>query len=115
MEYVQKKAAECVYKLFMEEIKQIEEIFESKNPAPMPFSHPTWGGNAIWSYSLMVRANRVKAAIDSLYFIQDHPLQKEALERFRKLHTHLDESISKRKFEEFQKIYASISTTERIE
>jgi len=42
MEYVQKKAAEQVYKLFMEEIKEIEETFESekkKNP-PMPVSHP---------------------------------------------------------------------------
>lgn len=69
MEYVQKKAAEQVYKLFMEEIKQIEEIFESKNQPPMPFSHPTYGGNAIWSYSLIVRANRAKDAIDGLYFI----------------------------------------------
>lgn len=30
MEYVQKKAAEQVYKLFIEEIKQIELIYESK-------------------------------------------------------------------------------------
>ena len=115
MEYVQKKAAEQVYKLFMEEIKQIEEIFESKNQPPMPFSHPTYGGNAIWSYSLIVRANRVKDAIDSLYFIQEHPLEKEALDRHRKLTQHLDESISKRKYEDWLNRMASISTNERIE
>ena len=42
MEYVQKKAAEQVYKLFTEEIKQIEETFEAekKLSPPMPVSHP---------------------------------------------------------------------------
>jgi hypothetical protein len=69
----------------MEEIKQIEDIFESKNQPPMPFSHPTYGGNAIWSYSLIVRANRAKDAIDGLYFIPDHPLAKVAFESHRKL------------------------------
>lgn len=69
MDFVQKKAAEQVYKLFNDEIKQIEDIFESKNQPPMPFSHPTYGGNAIWSYSLIIRANRAKEAIDGLYFI----------------------------------------------
>jgi hypothetical protein len=115
MDYVQKKAAECVYKLFIDEIIQIENIFESKNPPPMPFSHPTHGGQAIWSYSLIVRANRAKDAIDGLYFIPEHPLAKEAFEKHRKLTTHLDESISKRKFEDWQQKMAAISTNERIE
>lgn len=115
LEYVQKKAAECVYKLFIEEIKQIEEIYESKNKPPMPFSHPTHGGNAIWSYSLIVRANRAKNAIDGLYFIQDHALAKEANDRYSKLTHHLDESISKRKYEDWISKMAAISTNERIE
>lgn len=88
MEYVQKKAAEQVYKLFMEEIKEIEETFElekKKNP-PMPVSHPQYGGVAIWTYSLIMRATKAKAAIEGLYFVQDHPLAKEAIEKHRKLH-----------------------------
>jgi hypothetical protein len=103
MEYVQKKAAEQVYKLFMEEIKEIEETFESekkKNP-PMPISHPQYGGVAIWTYSLIMRATKAKAAIEGLYFIQDHPLAKEAIEKHRKLHQHLDASIADRKYQEW--------------
>jgi len=71
MDNVQKKAAEQVYKLFMEEIKEIEETFESekKKSPPMPVSHPQYGGVAIWTYSLIMRANRARAAIDGLYFI----------------------------------------------
>jgi Dynein heavy chain, N-terminal region 1 len=104
-----------VYKLFIEEIKQIEDIFEAKTPPPMPFSHPTYGGNAIWSYSLIVRANRAKDAIDGLYFINDHPLAKEAYDKHRKLVSHLDESISKRKYEDWLNRMSSIATNERIE
>ncbi len=99
----------------MEEIKQIEDIFEAKSQPPMPFSHPTYGGIAIWSYSLIVRANRAKDAIDGLYFIQEHPLAKEAYERHRKLTQHLDESISKRKYEEWLARMGNVATQERIE
>lgn len=81
----------------------------------MPFSHPTSGGKAIWSYSLIVRANRAKNAIDGLYFIQEHPLAKDALSKHAKLTQHLDESISKRTYDEWLGRMASISTNERIE
>lgn len=81
----------------------------------MPFSHPTHGGNAIWSYSLIVRANRAKNAIDGLYFIQDHPLAKNANEQYSKLTHNLDESISKRKYEDWISKMAAISSNERIE
>jgi len=44
-DYVHKKAAEMVYKLFKDEIKEVEETFDGhdkagKGPPPMPFSHP---------------------------------------------------------------------------
>jgi hypothetical protein len=68
-DYVQKKAATNVYQLFIEEIRQIEETYESKNQPPMPFSHPTYGGSAIWTYSLIVRAERARQTLDGLYFI----------------------------------------------
>lgn len=50
-DYVHKKAAEWVYKLFMDEVKEVEDMFESiaKKPAPMPISHPKHGGQAIWA------------------------------------------------------------------
>jgi len=115
MDYVQKKAAEQVYKLFMEEIKQIEDIFEAKTQPPMPFSHPTYGGNAIWSYSLIIRAKRAGEAIKGLYFINEHPLKEAAEDRLNKLSSHLDESISHRKFDEWTTKMAAISTNERIE
>lgn len=87
----------------MEEIKEIEETFESekKKLPPMPVSHPYYGGVAIWTYSLIVRANRSKAAIEGLYFIQEHPLAKEAIEKHRKLAQHLDASIAERKYLEW--------------
>ena len=45
-EFVQKKAAEMVYKLFKDEMKEVEETWEAatKRPPPMPFSHPKFGG-----------------------------------------------------------------------
>ena len=91
IEFVQKKATELVYKLFMEEIKQIDDMFEmvqsNKIQPPMPFSHPNQAGVAIWSYSLLMRANRAKDAIDGLYFIQEHPSAKEAIDKYHKLRT----------------------------
>lgn len=81
----------------------------------MPFSHPTYGGNAIWSYSLIQRANRAKNAIQGLYFIQDHPYQKEAEECYSKLVAHLDDSISKRKFNDWQDKMGSIKESEKID
>lgn len=99
----------------MEEIKQIEETSEGKNAPPMPFSHPTYGGNAIWSYSLIVRANRASQAIQSMYFINEHPMKKDAEERHRKLTSQLDDAISHRKFDDWINRMAAISTNDRIE
>ena len=44
-DFVHKRAAEMVYKLFKDEIKEVEETFDGhdkagKGPPPMPFSHP---------------------------------------------------------------------------
>jgi dynein heavy chain len=50
-EFVQKRAADMVYKIFRDEIKEVEETFEAnpRRPPPMPFSHPKHGGLAIWA------------------------------------------------------------------
>lgn len=91
-DYVHKKAAECVYKLFTDEIKEVEDMFESstKRRVPMPVSHPHYGGRSIWVYSLIKRINKAKDAIDDLYFIKDHPHHKEAIEKYTKLLNSLD-------------------------
>lgn len=56
----------------------------------MPISHPKYGGLAIWAESLIVRIDKAKDAIDSLYFIPEHPYAKEALDKYRKLRSSLD-------------------------
>ena len=83
-DYVQKKAAEWVYKLFMDEIKEVEELFEnpSKKKPPMPVSHPKFGGLVIWAQSLIVRIDKAKSAISGLYFIPEHPHAKDAIEKY---------------------------------
>ena len=50
-DYVHKKAAEWVYKLFIDEVKEVEDMFDSqtKKQPPMPVSHPKHGGLAIWA------------------------------------------------------------------
>lgn len=50
-DYVHKKAAEWVYKLFIDEIKEVDETFDLGNKInpPMPISHPYHGGLAIWA------------------------------------------------------------------
>lgn len=95
-DYVQKKAAEWVYKLFSDEIKEVEELFEnpSKKKPPMPVTHPKYGGLAIWAQSLIVRIDRAKNAISGLYFIPEHPHHKEGMEKYQKLRTSLDNYIS---------------------
>ena len=74
IDYVHKKAADMVYKLFLTEIKEVEDTFESnhKRPPPMPFSHPKWAGLAIWAYSLIVRIDKAKTALENLYFIPEN-------------------------------------------
>jgi len=97
---VKTKAAEVVYKLFMEEIKQVEERFDesSKIRPPMPYSHPHYGGLAIWVYSLIKRIDKAKLAIDGLYFIPEHKDHKEAIEKYTKLRLQLDLFITKTEF-----------------
>ena len=62
-----------VWKMFMDEIKEIEELFESKSKKqpPMPFSHPKYGGMAIWAQSLMVRVEKAYESMENLYFIPE--------------------------------------------
>lgn len=98
-EYVHRKAAEMVYKLFKDEIKEVEETFEGhdkagKGPPPMPFSHPHWAGLAIWARSLMQRIQKAKSAIEGLYFIPEHSHAKDALEAYDKLRRALDKFIA---------------------
>jgi len=87
IDYVHKKAADMVYKLFMQEIKEVEETFEAnlKRPPPMPFSHPKWAGLAIWAYSLIVRIDKAKNSLENLYFVPKNQNQEDAIEKYTKL------------------------------
>ena len=60
----------------------------------MPFSHPKYGGHAIWAYSLILRIDKSKNVIEGLYFIHDHPKAKDALEKYKKLRDQLDSYIA---------------------
>ena len=99
-DYVAIKAAEVVYKLFTDEIKQVEDQFDgsTKHRPPMPFSHPHYGGLAIWVYSLIKRIDKAKAAMDGLYFIPEHKDHKESMDKFGKLKSQLDQYITKNEF-----------------
>mmetsp|Transcript_20727 Transcript_20727/g.31792 ORF Transcript_20727/g.31792 Transcript_20727/m.31792 type:complete len:207 (+) Transcript_20727:1789-2409(+) len=103
-DYVHKKAAEMVYKLFKDEIKEVEETFESnpKRPPPMPFSHPKHGGLAIWAQSLIVRIDKAKFAVEGMYFIPEHPHAKDATEKYTKLRDQLDSYIAKTCFDNWK-------------
>lgn len=92
IDYVHKKAAEMVYKLFRDEINEVLETFElnPKVHPPMPFSHPNYAGLAIWAQSLIVRIDKAKNAIENLYFIPEHPHAKEVFEKYYKLKESLD-------------------------
>jgi dynein heavy chain len=87
IDYVHKKAADMVYKLFMQEIKEVEETFEAnlKRPPPMPFSHPKWAGLAIWAKSLIVRIDKAKNSLENLYFVPKNQNQEDAIEKYTKL------------------------------
>jgi len=95
-DFVHKKAADMVYKLFKDEIKEVEETYEAnpRRPPPMPFSHPKHAGLAIWAQSLLVRLKKSMSAIECLYFIPEHPHAKEALEKYSKLVVTLDSFIA---------------------
>lgn len=61
-EYINTKAADYVYKLFIDEMKEVEEMYENytKTFLPMPPSHPKYAGLAIWALSLMIRIDTAK-------------------------------------------------------
>ena len=96
IDFVQKKAAEQVFQLFIAEMKEVEDTFENcykKRPC-MPISHPHYGGLAIWIHSLICRIDRAKYAIDGMYFVPNHPSCEEAEAKYRKLKESLDNYIS---------------------
>ena len=68
-EYIETKAAEYVYMLFMGEMKEVEEMYENhakKTKPPMPPSHPKYSGYAIWGLSLLNRIEISKKVICKL-------------------------------------------------
>lgn len=97
-EFVHRKAADMVFKLFLNEIHEVEMLYEahtsSKKTIPMPFSHPKWGGLAIWAYSLIKRLEKSREAVRHLYFAADSPVQREALDKYKKQIDALDQYIS---------------------
>ena len=95
IEFVQKKAADMVYQLFIIEMKEVEDTFEAsyKKRPPMPLSHPHYGGLAIWIYSLICRIDRAKEAIHSMYFIREHQSKDDAEVKYLKLKESLDNYI----------------------
>ena len=112
IEFVQKKAADMVYQLFINEMKEVEDTFEGsyKKRPPMPLSHPQYGGLAIWIYSLICRIDRAKEAIHGMYFIRDHPSQIDADAKYRKLKESLDNYIQHVLFQEWTKPIVDIYT-----
>jgi dynein heavy chain, axonemal len=104
-DYVQQKAAELVYAMFIKEISEVEEIFEGihhKKKPPMPISHPEFGGIAIWTYSLINRVERAKNAIDAIFFVKEHPKKTEAEAKYKKLKEHqLEQFIIGVKFKDW--------------
>jgi len=95
LEYVQKKAADLVYQLFIAEMKEVEDTFESayKKRPVMPISHPHYAGLAIWIHSLICRIDRAKYAIDGMYFVPNHQSKDDAEAKYRKLKESLDNYI----------------------
>jgi hypothetical protein len=106
IEYVQTKAAEQVYNMFIAEMNEVEEIFENghqKKAPPMSLSHPHHSGIGIWAYSLIQRIDRAKRAIDGIFFVKDHPKRHEAEKIYKKLkEQQLDNFINKQAFKEWE-------------
>ena len=103
LEYVQKKAADLVYQLFIAEMKEVEDTFESayKKRPVMPISHPHYAGLAIWIHSLICRIDRAKYAIDGMYFVPNHASKDDAEAKYRKLKESLDNYIQQGLFNEW--------------
>jgi len=61
-DYINSKAAENVYNLFMTEMKEVEEMYENyiKSTPPMAPSLPKFAGLAIWALSLIIRIDKSK-------------------------------------------------------
>jgi hypothetical protein len=87
-----------VYKLFKDEIKEVESTFEEasngKRPPPMPFNHPKTAGLAIWAYSLILRIDKSKKAIEGLHFIPKHAHAADAMDKYDKLRATLDSFVA---------------------
>lgn len=103
MEYVQKKAADLVYQLFIAEMKEVEDTFESvyKKRPVMPISHPHYAGLAIFIHSLICRIDRANYAIEGMYFVPNHPSKEDAATKYRKLKESLDNYIQHGLFKEW--------------
>jgi hypothetical protein len=113
-EFVHNKAASTmVMKLFQEELIEVYETFEARNkkPIPMPFSHPYYAGQAIWAYSLIVRLDRAKDATRNLYFVNESPVQKEALDKYTKLREQLDQFIEGSMYKTWEAEIAAMDST----
>lgn len=93
--FVQKKGAEQVYQLFIQEIKEVEDLFENsfKKRPVMPISHPEYGGMAIFMHSLIKRIDNAKEALEGMYFVPHSQSKDEAEQKYIKLKTRLDEQI----------------------
>lgn len=81
----------------------------------MPYSHPHYGGLAIWVYSLIKRVDKAKEAMDGLYFIPEHKDHREAMERLAKLKNQLDQYIMKTLFNEWQDNMGQHKNQEKID
>jgi hypothetical protein len=117
---VQKKGAEQVYKLFTDEIKEVENMFESqhKKRPPMPVSWSYYGGIAIWVHSLIVRLDKAKNSIDGLYFVPEDGTQtykQEANEQYDKLRHALDQYIAKGLFEDWNASLGELKNLSEVE
>ena len=120
IDYVQKKGAEQVYKLFTDEIKEVEAIYEGqfKKRPPMPVSWSNHGGIAIWVHSLVVRLDKAKAAIDGLYFVPDDNVtsyKADAVEQYDKLRRNLDTYIAKTRFEQWNESIGDLKNLSEVE
>lgn len=60
-DYVQTKAAEKVFNMFMQEATLIETMnSEQKKKPPYPITHPKYAGNALYTRSLLCRLEAAK-------------------------------------------------------
>ena len=68
-DFVHKNSAEMVLKLLKDDIKEVEDTFKisQKKTVPMSFSHPKHEGLAIHAFSLIIRIDKAKKLLNSLF------------------------------------------------